>query len=99
MHELVLRPPLLLIMLGAALWTFWLALKFPTHMPRTWAARLCAALLEGIVCTFVWTSIQALVEMELTWQALSNGAVSGLVWTGTAAYSKSRYQATGSRRR
>jgi hypothetical protein len=91
MPDTMLRPPLLLMILAAGLWTFWLALKFPDQIPRTLVARLRAAILEGVACAFLWTGVNTLVELELTAQVVSNGLVSGLVWTGTAFYSKVRY--------
>jgi hypothetical protein len=87
----MIRAPVVLFMLGAGLWTFWLVMRMPHSMPRTFGGRLRAALLEGVGCAIGWSGLNVLLEPDVTGEVVWDGILAGLVWMGTAFYSKARY--------
>lgn len=90
MIEADIRPPLLLVGIGAALCTFWLAVRRPASLPSTMRARVGVALLEGMVVGGVWSGITAWTATGWTADLLWDGALIVVLWAVIAWWSKGR---------
>lgn len=91
-----LKSPLTFIVLLAALWTFLIAQQRPAWIRQGWRRRLLITGIEGMLCGGVWACILAVTEGQPTalvvvnGSVVLNGLVSGLAWTLTAFYSRTR---------
>jgi hypothetical protein len=84
MLELQLQLPITLILLGAGCWTFFLAFWKPQWL----RLQVGWVLFEGFCCGCLWGSVQFLTDAE---GIIFNASLAGLIWTGTAFYSRNRY--------
>jgi hypothetical protein len=94
MLMLSLVPPVLLLVMMAGCWTFWLVVRWPERVLRMALARAHAAISQGLVCAAVWSGIQMWLEQAIRVDHFRNGLLTGLAWAGTIWESHSRYHAT-----
>lgn len=94
MQQPSLGPPILIMMLAAACWVWWHALRGSERVTTTRRQRVGTAVREGVVCGSVWSGIQMWVQQGVTGEALLHGLLVGSVWAGTAWWSRERFVAT-----
>jgi hypothetical protein len=85
-------PPLVLIMLLGGLWTFFAAVWGLRPVPSTACACAVVAVTEGVLWAGIWSGVVAWVGRIALHDALMQGGIVGLVWTGTVLYSLARYR-------
>ena len=85
-------PPVVLIMLLGGLWIFFAAVWGLRPVPDT--ARACAvvAVTEGVLWAGIWSGVVAWVGRIALHDALKQGGIVGLVWTGNVPYSLAHYR-------
>jgi hypothetical protein len=85
-------PPVVLIILLGGLWTFFAAVRGIRSVPGTARACVVVAVAEGVLCAGIWSEIVAWLGRIALHDALMQGGIVGLVWTGTVLYSLARYR-------
>src|SRR3712207_4507660 len=93
MQPAYLGPPILVIMLPAAGWAWWSAVRRPATVAATSAGRARTTAIEGGIGGSVWSGIHLWVEHALTSEAVLNGVLVGCTWAGTAWWSRERIAA------
>ncbi len=94
MHQTYLGPPFLVIILAAACWVWWHALRWPEQVAATRRGRVRAAAVEGMICGSVWNGMEVWVQQARTSEAVLTGLLAGGAWAGTAWWTRARIVAT-----
>ncbi len=98
MLDLAMTPPVLILMIGAAGWTFWRAVRCPQSIAASTRGRAGLALVEGSICALVWAMIELWVVQSLGTEALWDGMITGLTWAASSWWSANRFSAALHRR-
>lgn len=93
MRALAFHLPLMLVMLGAAVWVFIIAASHPQWFKQSTTKRAFVCTVEGVICALVWVVVKFLVEQALGIDDFLNPAVAGLAWGGMSFYGKTRFKA------
>ena len=70
MQQPSLGPPILIMMLAAACWVWWHALRGSERVITTCRQRVGTAAREGVICGSVWSGMEAWVQQARTSEAV-----------------------------
>lgn len=83
------------VMLGAAVWTSIQLSTGPRGLfQRMTLSRLChIALIEGLVCAVIWSSIHVIATRALTNELIIQSVGAGCIWTSFTLFARMHFRA------